>query len=192
MCDLTNSVVQDCNFTTVSPDRHARSCERVHRAQARSQFYHSFLRSTRTILRKGCTQHHKIAILTQFHAIGMYDLTNSVVQDCNFTTVSPDRHARSDERVHRAQARSQFYHSFLRSTRTILRKGCTQHHKIAILTQFHAIGRHVRSYEFGCTRLQFYHSLARSTRTILRKGCISASFFRTMAPPPLLLKQSIK
>ena len=112
---------QDRNFTTVSGDRHARSYERVHPAPAESQFYHSFGRSTRTILRKGRTQHGKIAILLQFRAINTHDLTKG---------------------SHRAPARSQFYYSFGRSTRTILRKGSSGTRKIAILLQFRAINTH--------------------------------------------------
>ena len=128
--DLTkglHSAPQNRNFTTVSCDRHARSHERVHPAQTKSQFYYSFVRSTRSILRKGCTQHRKIAVLLQFRAIDTHDLTKGFIQhkrNRNFTTVSGDRHARSYERVHRAQTKSQFYYSFGRSTRTILREGC--------------------------------------------------------------------
>ena len=174
MYDLTKGLrpaPQDCNFTTVSRDRHVRSYEMVALSTTRSQFYYSFARSTRTILRKGCAQHGKIAILLQFRAIDTYDLTkglHSAQQDRNFTTVSRDRHVRSYETFTPSTARSSFYsfyYSFARSTRMILRKGCAQRRKIAIL--------------------------ARSTRTILRKGCISASIFRTMAPP-LVLKKSIK
>ena len=114
-------------ITTVSRDLHAQFYERVAPSTARSQFYYSFARSTRPILRKGCTQHRKIAILPQFRAIDTYDLTKGFIglrRDRNFTTVSRDRHARSYERVHPAPARLQFYDSFARSTRTILREGC--------------------------------------------------------------------
>ena len=117
----------------------------VHPAPAESQFYHSFGRSTRTILRKGSSGTRKIAILLQFRAIDTHDLTKGFIghpQDRNFTTVSGDRHARSYERVHRAPARSQFYYSFGRSTRTILRKGSSGTRKIAILLQFRAIDTH--------------------------------------------------
>ena len=118
---------------------------------ARSQFYYSFGRSTRTILRKG---------------------SSGRPQDRNFTTVSGDRHARSYERVHRAPARSQFYYSFGRSTRTILRKGSSGSRKIAILTTVSG-DRRARSYERvhrAPARSQFYYSFGRSTRTILRRG----------------------
>ena len=108
----------------------------------KSQCYYSFARSTRTILRNGSTRHRKILILLQFRAIDTHDLTKGLhpaPENLNFTTVSCDRHARSYERVAPSTARSQFYYSFARSTRTILRKGCTQHRKIAVLLQFRAI-----------------------------------------------------
>ena len=121
--DLTKGFIghpQDRNFTTVSG-------------------------ATRTILRKGSSGTRKIAILLQFRAINTHDLTKGFIghpQDRNFTTVSGDQHARSYERVHRAPARSQFYYSFGRSTRTILRKGSSGTRKIAILLQFRAIDTH--------------------------------------------------
>ena len=136
---------QNADSTTVSRDRHTRSYERVALSTAKSQFYHSFVRSTRTILRKGCTQHREIAILLQFRAIDTHDLTKGFIghkRNRNSTTVSCDRHARSYERVHRAQTKSQFYHSFARSTRTILRKGSSGTNEIAILPQFRAIDTH--------------------------------------------------
>ena len=146
--DLTkglHSAPQNRNFTTVSCHRHARSYERVALSTAKSQFYYSFVRSTRTILRKGSSGTNEIAILPQFRAIDTHDLTKGFIghkRNRNFTTVSCDRHARSYERVHRAQTKSQFYHSFARSTRTILRKGSSGTNEIAILPQFRAIDTH--------------------------------------------------
>ena len=116
---------QNRNFATVSRDRHARSYERVAPSTAKSQFYYSFVRSTRTILRKGCAQHRKIAILLQFRAIDTRDLTKG---------------------VHRAKPKSQFYDSFVRPTRTILRKGCTQQNQNRNFTTV-SCDRHARSYE---------------------------------------------
>ena len=136
---------QDRNFTTVSRDRHVRSYERVHRAGKKSSNYYSFARWTRTILRKGCSGSGTIAILLQFRAMDTYHLTKGLLglrQDRNFTTVSRDGHVRSYERVARAPARSQFYYSFARWTRTILRKGCSGSGRIAIVLQFRAIDTH--------------------------------------------------
>ena len=130
MYDLTKGFigqVKNRQITTVSRDGHVRSYERVARAPARSQFYYSFARWTRTILRKGCSGSGKIAILLQFRAMDTYDLTKGLLglrHDRNFTTVSRDGHVRSYERVARAPAGSQLYYSFARSTRTILREGC--------------------------------------------------------------------
>ena len=136
---------QNVDFTTVSRDRHVRSYERVALSTARSQFYYSFARSTRTILRKGSSSSGKIAILLQFRAIDTYDLTKEFigqVKNRQITTVSRDGHVRSYERVARAPARSQFYYSFARWTRTILRKGCSGSGRIAILLQVRAIDTH--------------------------------------------------
>ena len=108
--DLTkglHSAPQNRNFTTVSCHRHARSYERVALSTAKSQFYHSFVRSTRTILRKGSSSTNEIAILPQFRAIDAHDLTKGFIghkRNRNFTTVSRDRHARSYERVAFPQA----------------------------------------------------------------------------------------
>ena len=146
------------------------STKGLHPAPPKCRFYYSFARSTRTILRKGCTQHRQIAILLQFRAIDTYDLTKGFIQlrqDRNFTTVSRDRHVRSYERVHLQQVKN-------RQITTVSRD------------------RHVRSYERvhrAGKKSSNYYSFVRSTRTILREGCISASIFRTMAaPPPQLLK----
>ena len=81
----------------------------------------------------------------------------------NFTTVSNDpcarsyvkhnaEHSRDKPRTNRGQQKSQFYYSFGRSMRTILRK-----------TQCGTLAAHQTS--------QFYYSFGRSMRTILRKGC---------------------
>ena len=179
----------------------------VHRS-----LYYSFARSTRTTLRKGCTQHHRIAIFLQFRANDTHDLTKRFlvqVQNHQITTFLRDRHARYNERVAPSTTRSQFYYNFARSTRTILRKRSSRTGKIVKLLQFRAIDtydltkgllgqvknrqittvlrdRHVRSYERVDPRTAKspnYYSLARSTRTILRKAGISASIFRTMAAP---------
>ena len=91
---------QNVDSTTGSRDRHVRSYERVHPTGTKSSNYYSFARSTRTILRKGCTQHRKIAIFLQFRAIDTYDLTKRLL----------------------GQVQSSNYYSFSRS---ILRNGCS-------------------------------------------------------------------
>ena len=62
---------------------------RVPRAPARSQFYHSFARSTRTILRRGCSVNSKLSILPQFRAIDTHDLT----KELHFRKLFPDHGA---------------------------------------------------------------------------------------------------
>ena len=66
----------------------------VHPAGKKSSNYYSFARSTRTILRNGCSVNNKMAILLQFRAIDIHDLTKGFIghrQDRNFITVSRDR-----------------------------------------------------------------------------------------------------
>ena len=89
---------QNRNITTVSCDRHARNHERVDPRTAKSQYYYSFVRSTRTKPREGCSAHIEIAILLQFRAIDTHETTKGLLRE---------------------PAKSQYYYSFVRSTRTI-------------------------------------------------------------------------
>ena len=116
------------NFTIVSGDRHARAYGTVARSTGKLQFYYSFGRSTRRILRMGCRRTTRIAILPQFPAIDAHDPTWRLPQNNrnrNFTIVSGDRRARFYGRVAADKQESQFYYSFGWWTRTILFKGCT-------------------------------------------------------------------
>ena len=193
--DLTkglHSAPQNRNFTTVSCDRHARSYERVALSTAKSQFYYSFVRSTRSILRKGCTQHRKIAILLQFRAIDTHDLTKGFIQhkrNRNFTTVSCNRHAQSHERVHPAQTKSQFYYSFVQSTRTISRKGSSSTNEIAILPQFRAIDTHDLTKGFiGHKRNRNFTTVSRDRHArSYERVAFPQTFFGPWRPPPSLL-----
>ena len=104
--------------------------------------YRSSARVTRTILRKGCAQQPKITILPQFWTIDTHDLTKRLrgtQPNRNFTTVSRDRHARFYEKVVLSTPKSQFYLSFARSRRTILRRSCAANSKMSILLQFRTI-----------------------------------------------------
>ena len=170
------------------------------------------MRSTRTILRRGCAQHRKIAILPQFRAIHTHDyirVAPSTAGSQFYYSFALSTHTILQNWVAAGTARPQLYHSFVRSTRAILRKGCTGHRKIAILPQFRAIYTHdltkgfghrkiatlpqfrgieARSYERvapGTARAQFYHSFVLSACMILdlRKSCISGPWH-----PPLITK----
>ena len=173
--------------------------------------------STRTVLRKGCTQHRHIAILPEFsrdpHERSYENLALSATKS-QFYHSFACRHARSYERVALTSSRSQFYHSFVRSTRTILRKGCTDQIQIAILPQFRAIDTH--DLTNGCTDqiqsailLQFRaidthdltkwligHRQDRHFTTVSRDRCERVAFPQAFSgpwhPPLILLKYSIK
>ena len=184
---------QNVDFTTVSYDLHAQFYERVAPSTARSQFYHSFVRSTRTILRKGRSVNSKMSILLQFRAIDTYDLMKGFIglrQDRNFTTVSRDRHVRSYERVHRAPTRSQFYYSFARSTRTILREGSSGSGKIAILLQFRAIDTHDLTRGFiGLRQDRNFTTVSRDRHArSYERVAFPQAFSGPWRPPPPLLK----
>ena len=114
--------VTNRRITTVSCDRRVRSYEKVAPSTARSQFYYSFARSTRPILRKGEHQRQRQHQHQQHQDQHQHQLEQ--VTNRRITTVSCDRRVRSYERVHRAGKKSSNYYSFARSTRTILRKGC--------------------------------------------------------------------
>ena len=155
---------------------------------AKWPFYSSFARSTRRILWKGSSSKYKIVKLLQFRVIDAYDLTKGLhpaPQNRNFTTVSRDRYARSYERVHPAQTKSQFYYSFVRSTRTILRKGSSSKNKIAILLQFRAIHTHDLTKGFIQLR-QWMNPYVRSCVSIARncsKTTIPQAFSGPWRPP---------
>ena len=88
-------------------------------------------------------QHKRLlAILLQFRAIDAHDSTKGLLaqmKNREITTISRDRHARSYDWNAPRTGKFQFLYSFARSTRTILRKGSTQHRKIAISLKFRVI-----------------------------------------------------
>ena len=161
--------------------------ERVHPGQTKSQFYYSFVQSTRTSATTS-----RISILLQFRAIDPHDLTKGFIQhrqNRNFTTVSCDRHARSYERVALSTAKSQFYYSFVRSTRTISRKGSSSTNEIAILLQFRAIDTH------DLTKGFIQHKRNRNLTTVscdrharsYERVAFPQAFSGPWRPPPSLL-----
>ena len=105
------------------------------------------------------------------------------IRNRNFTIVSGDRHAQSYIKDAAEQHESQFYYSFVRSTRTILCKGCCGTARLAILLQFRAIDTHdpIRKGCRGKTGIAILLQFRASTRTILCKDCIFASICGTTA-----------
>ena len=138
------------NFTTVSCDRHARSYERVLQSTSpvllcTTKYYSSTSTTKTSTSSTSTTSGSKMSILLQFRAIDTQDLMKGFIQQIQnrqITTVSCDRCVRSYERVAPSTAKSQFYYSFARSIRTILRKGSSSTNEIAILLQFRAIDTH--------------------------------------------------
>ena len=77
-------------FATESQQTLAKHNKKHRFSAPKSQFYESFARSTRTILRMGCAQHAEITILRDRHARFYRKGLRGAPQICNFITVSRD------------------------------------------------------------------------------------------------------
>ena len=108
----------------ISRTRHARSPQRVARAETQSHSRLHFAHSTRTISAEGCANrpNHTLAC------------------------ISRTRHTRSPQRVAREQTQSHSRLHFAHSTRTISAEGCACTDPIALSPAFRA-----GWYMFGCT-----------------------------------------
>ena len=128
-----------------SRDRHARFYERVAQAGAKSSNYYSCVRSTRTILRKGCTQHQNSQFYYSFGRSTRTILRKGCSANSNMLILLQIR-AIDTKGSQSAPQECQFYYSFGRSTRTILRKGCSAN---SVNVDFTTVSRdrHARSYE---------------------------------------------
>ena len=126
--------------------------------------YYSSTSTTKTST--STTSGSKMSILLQFRAIDTQDLMKGFIQQIQnrqITTVSCDRCVRSYERVAPSTAKAQFYHSFARSIRTILRKGSSSTNEIAILLQFRAIDTHDPTKGYYKVLVQYYSVLQSTT-----------------------------
>ena len=176
------------NFTTVSCDRHARSYERVLQSTSpvllcTTKYYSSTSTTKTSTSSTSTTSGSKMSILHQFRAIDTQDLMKGFIQQIQnrqITTVSCDRCVRSYERVAPSTAKSQFYYSFARSIRTILRKGSSSTNEIAILLQFRAIDTHDPMKGFIQLR-QWMNPYVRSCVSIAR-NCVVKLRFRKHFP----------
>ena len=181
------------NFTPVSCDRHARSYERVLQSTSpvllcTTKYYSSTSTTKTSTSSTSTTSGSKMSILLQFRAIDTQDLMKGFIQQIQnrqITTVSCDRCVRSYERVAPSTAKSQFYYSFARSIRTILRKGSSSTNEIAILLQFRAIDTHDPTKGFLQLR-QWMNPYVRSCVSIARncsKTTIPQAFSGPWRPP---------
>ena len=109
-----------------SRTRHARSPQKVARVQDKSHSRLHFARSTRTISAEGCPRAGQIALSPAFRALDTHDLRRGLRAPRTNRTlayISRTRHARSPQRVARAQDKSRSRLHFARSTRAISAEG---------------------------------------------------------------------
>ena len=129
----------------ISRTRHARSPQRAARAWDKSHSRLHFAHSTRTISAEGCAVISQIALSPSFRALDTHDLHRGLRG--NFTNrplacISRTRHARSPQRVARAQIKSHSRLHFAHSTRTISAEGCAGIDQIAPSPAFRAHDTH--------------------------------------------------
>ena len=185
----------------ISRTRHARSPQKVARAQAKSHSHLHFAHSTRTISAEACAGMEQIALSPAFRALDTQDLRKGLRG--NFTNralacISCTRHARSPQRVARQFHKSRSRLHFAHSTRTISAEGCARTGQIALSPAFRALDthdlrrglrahrpnrtlacisrtRHTRSPQRVAWAQAKSHSrlhFAHTTRTISAEGCI--------------------
>ena len=193
---LYYKVASACSSRT----RHARSPQRVARAQTQSHSLLRFARSTRTISAEGRARTDSIALSPAFRALDAHNLRRGLRADRTNRTlacISRPRRARSPQRVARAAGKSHSRLHFAHSTRTISAKGCARTGQIAPSPAFRALDthdlrrglrgqpanrtlacisrtRHARSPQRVARAAGKSHSrlhFAHSTRTISAEGC---------------------
>ena len=129
----------------VSRARHARSPQRVARAQAQSHSRLHFAHSTRAISAEGCAHTGQIALSPAFRALDTHDLRRGLrAHRTNRTLacISCTRHARSPQRVARTPDKSHSRLHFVHSTCTISAEGCAHTGQIALSPAFRTLDTH--------------------------------------------------
>ena len=157
---------------------HAQDNARSNSKSSKFAFRHSFVQSTKRILREGSSSKIKMCVSLQLRAIRNFKMHVSLqrrAQKCmnlardvrgnprhaknhTFTTVSDFRPARSDERVAPSSSKFAFHHSFGRPMRTKRRKGRARTQRICISPQFwtsdeHEVTRGLRDVKICISRL---------------------------------------
>ena len=161
----------------ISRTRRARSPQRVARAWDKSHSRLHFAHSTRTISAEGCTVISQIALSPAFRALDTRDLRRGLRghgTNRALACISRTRHARSPQKVARAQAKSHSRLHFAHTTRTISAEGCAGTDPIALSPAFRALDAHDLRRGLRAHRLHKSHSrlhFAHSTRTISAEGC---------------------
>ena len=128
----------DAHGATARANRHARSPQRVHRAQDKLARRHSESASTRRISAEGSPRSRQIRTAPQRERFDTHDLRRGFIglkTDAHGATARALRHARSPQRVHRAQDKFARRHSESASTRTISAEGSPRSRQIRTAPQ---------------------------------------------------------
>ena len=192
----------DAHGATARAIRHARSPQRVHRAQDKFARRHSESASTRRISAEGSPRSRQIRTAPQRERFDTQDLRRGfakVKTNSHGATARALRHARSPQRVRQGQDKFARRHSESASTRRISAEGSPRSRQIrtapqrerfdthdlrrgfaALKTNSHGATaralRHARSPQRvrqGQDKLARHHSESASTRTISAEGCVS-------------------
>ena len=165
----------DAHGATARAIRHARSPQRARRDQDKFARRHSESASTRRISAEGSPRSRQIRTAPQRERFDTQDLRRGFAAtktDSRGATARALRHARSPQRVRRAQDKFARRHSESASTRTIS--------FAALKTNSHGATaralRHARSPQRvrqGQDKFARRHSESASTRTISAEGCVS-------------------
>ena len=129
----------------ISRTRRARSPQRVARGLNKSHSRLHFAHSTRAISAEGCAGTGPIALSPAFRALDTHDLRRGLrahKPNRTLACISRTRHARSPQRVARAQTQSHSRLHFAHSTRTISAEGCARTNPIALSPAFRALDTH--------------------------------------------------
>ena len=192
----------DAHGATARAIRHARSPQRVHRAQDKFARRHSESASTRRISAEGSPRSRQIRTAPQRERFDTHDLRRGFAAtktDAHGAAARALRHARSPQRVHRAQDKFARRHSESASTRTISAEGSPRSRQIRTAPQRERFDTHdprrgfigLRTNSHGATaralrharspqrvrraqdKFARRHSESASTRTISAEGCVS-------------------
>ena len=128
----------DAHGATARAIRHARSPQRVHRAQDKFARRHSESASTRRISAEGSPRSRQIRTAPQRERFDTHDLRRGFAAtktDSRGATARALRHARSPQKVHRAQDKFARRHSESASTRTISAEGSPRSRQIRTAPQ---------------------------------------------------------
>ena len=173
----------DAHGATARAIRHARSPQRVHRAQDKFARRHSESASTRRFSAEGLPRSRQIRTAPQRERFDTHDLRRGfakVKTNSHGATARALRHARSPQRVRQGQDKFARRHSESASTRTISAEGSPRSRQIRTAPQRERFDTHDLRRGFAAQdKFARRHSESASTRTISAEGSPRSRQIRT-------------